>query len=56
MKKTTQKLILRRETVRALRALDHHNLARVVGGEATLYESGKVNCPAPGLVATTAGG
>jgi hypothetical protein len=53
MKKPTRKLIVRSETIRALRALDQGDLARAVGGD---YETGKVNCPAPAIVATATGG
>jgi hypothetical protein len=68
MRKPIRKLIVRSETIRALRALDHGDLARAVGGDIEsarncpapavvgLYESGKVNCPAPAVVAMPAGG
>lgn len=62
MKKTIRKLVLQREIIRTLRALDQRELTRAVGGlfESTdvcpsrLAESGKVDCPA--LVATAACG
>jgi hypothetical protein len=53
MKKTIRKLLVRRETLRALRALDDADLARAAGGEsggtcpAPLFETGNINCPAP---------
>jgi hypothetical protein len=46
MKKTIRKLVVRRETISALRALDHRDLIRAFGG---LFETGDV-CPAqPGF-------
>jgi len=62
MKKTFRKLVLQRETIRALRVLDQRELTRAVGGlvESTevctsgLAESGNADCPA--LVATAACG
>jgi hypothetical protein len=55
VKKTIRKLMVRSETIRALRALDNRDLARAIGGdEAVAYESGKVNCPAPAVVVATA--
>jgi len=55
MKKSIRKLVVRSETVRALRALDVGELARAVGGDvAVLVESGR-DCPAA-VVATAACG
>ena len=51
MKKVIRKLVVRSETIRALRALDNSDLTRAVGGEVVLYESGR-GCPAQ--AATTA--
>jgi hypothetical protein len=47
MKKTSRKLIVPRETIRVLQALDNRYLARVVGGDDNLVgiESHK-DCPA----------
>jgi hypothetical protein len=65
MKKPIRKLIVRSETIRALRALDHENLARAAGGGGVEsarncpVESGVEsarNCPAPAVVATVACG
>jgi len=56
MKKPTRKLVLRRETIQALRALDNLDLARAVGGDdARLIESARI-CPAPAVVVTAACG
>jgi hypothetical protein len=44
MKKHTTKLVVRRETIRALASVD---LARVAGGDAApLVDSGDFHCPA----------
>ncbi len=44
MKKPTTKLVVRRETLRAMSNMD---LARVVGGDVVmLFDSGDKNCPA----------
>lgn len=51
MKKSPSKLVLRKETLRALSAMD---LARIVGGnseDAQYSETGDKQCPAPGVVA-----
>jgi hypothetical protein len=49
MKKSNCKLVLRSETIRALRVLDNRDLARAVGGDAVPQvestESGRI-CPA----------
>jgi len=46
MKKTIRKLVVRRETIRALRALDNRDLARAAGGDVVpLRESGRVCAP-----------
>lgn len=50
MKKTTRKLVICRETVRALRVLDRRDLTRAVGGDG--LESGAF-CPARAIVAST---
>jgi hypothetical protein len=53
MKKPTRKLLLRSETIRALRALDNLDLARAAGGDvAPVIESGKI-CSTLGVVATS---
>jgi hypothetical protein len=58
MKKTPQKLVLRRETLRTLAKLD---LARAVGGVDSgaapcpaVFDSGRVNCPTWAAVVATA--
>jgi hypothetical protein len=43
MKKTIRKLLVRRETLRALGVLNSNDLARAIGGLAESVE----NCPAP---------
>lgn len=50
MKKTIRKLVLRSETIRALRALDHRDLARAVGGTVVALRESGINCPAPAVV------
>jgi hypothetical protein len=50
MKKTIRKLVVRSETIRALRALDNRNLIRAVGGTVVaLYESDPT-CRVPAVV------
>lgn len=63
MRKTIRKLVVRRETVRALHVLDHKDLARAHGGAGSVApcamqqaESGNVFCPAPAAVPTSPGG
>jgi hypothetical protein len=58
MKKATQKLVVRRETIRELRALDKAELAHAIGGADTAdvcltaqRESAR-NCPAPAGLAS----
>jgi hypothetical protein len=47
MKKTTRKLIVRRETVHVLKALDNRHLARVAGGDANAVGiETHADCPA----------
>jgi hypothetical protein len=47
MKKTTRKLIVPRETVRVLQALDNRHLARIVGGDADVMGiESHADCPA----------
>lgn len=61
MRKTIRKLVVRRETLRALHVLDHKDLARAHGGAdsaapcAMEVESGKIFCPAPATFPTAAG-
>ena len=56
VKKPTRKLLLRSETIRALRPLANLDLARAVGGDAApLIESGKL-CSTLAAVATAACG
>jgi hypothetical protein len=52
MKKSSQKLGLRRETVRQLIEMD---LAHVIGANGTSTQSGDVQCPAPRLVPSSHG-
>jgi len=57
MKKTIRKLVVRRETIRAIRALEGIELARVGGGDTAGLDAGNSggNCPvADELVATPA--
>lgn len=63
MRKTIRKLVVRRETVRALHVLGLKELARAHGGAESdapcampQVESGKIFCPAPAAVPTAAGG
>lgn len=57
MKKTTRKLVIRSETLRALRVLDNKDLTRAVGGSAApLRESGDLHCPALAVVTMAACG
>lgn len=62
MRKTIRKLVIHRETVRALHVLDHKELARAHGGDESAapcampqVESGKIFCPAPAALPTAAG-
>lgn len=62
MRKTIRKLVVRRETVRALHVLDHKDLAGAHGGAGSVapcaipqVESGNIYCPAPAAVPTAAG-
>ncbi len=62
MRKAIRKLVVRRETVRALHVLDHKDLARAHGGAVSVepcamlqVESGNVYCPAPGIVPPAGG-
>ncbi len=62
MRKTIRKLVVHRETVRALHVLDHKDLARAHGGAGSVApcailqaESGNVFCTSPGAVPTAAG-
>jgi hypothetical protein len=49
MKKTIRKLVVRSETLRALRVLDNRDLTYAVGGTVVaLRESGR-DCPAPAV-------
>ena len=63
MRKAIHKLVVRRETVRALHVLDHKDLARAHSGAGSVEscamqqaESGNVYCPASAAVPTAAGG
>ena len=47
-----RKLVVRSETLRALRALDNRDLIRAVGGSEALVRESRVTCPAPAMVAT----
>lgn len=60
MRKTTQKLELRRETLRALRVLEQQDLRRAHGGDGAnqahdQFESGRM-CTAVAIAPLTAGG
>ena len=60
MKKTTSKLELRRETLRALRVLEQRDLLRAHGGDGASqahdqFESGRM-CTAVAIAAPTVGG
>lgn len=62
MRKTVRKLVVRRETVRALHVLDYKDLARAPGGAESAapcampeVESGKIFCPAPAAGPTATG-
>jgi hypothetical protein len=53
MKKVIRRLVVRRETLRALRALDNRELGRAVGAESNacpdrLFETDNINCPVRG--------
>jgi len=63
MRKTIRKLVIRRETIRALHLLYHKDLARAHGGAGSVApcaipqaESGNIYCTTPAAVPTTAGG
>ena len=53
MKKTIRKLVIRRET---LRALDSKDLTHAVGGTDALQRETRATCPAPAVVASVACG
>jgi len=55
MKKTIRKLVVRSETLRALRVLDTRDLTRAVGGSEDLVRESRATCPAPAVASTAAG-
>lgn len=56
MRKTTRKLVVGCETIRALRALESVDLARVVGGGDVVGDPQTgINCPAKAVVPPTRG-
>jgi hypothetical protein len=56
MKKTIRKLVVRSETLRALRALDNRDLIHAVGGAEYLVRESRNTCPTPAVVAAPIGG
>jgi len=55
MKQAIRKLVVRRETLRALRALDNRDLIHAVGGSEDLVRETRATCPAPAVGTTAAG-